>query len=310
MVYLLYGEDKYLRDEYLKRFKKNFGDLQLGINYIQVDENSLDNLTSDIETPAFGFPRKLITVKNSGLFVRGKGAGEDLAEYIQNNNLEDVDLIFVEDSPEKNALYKAIEKVGNIECFDELKLPQLIQKLCRWANAYNVKLDPSVAQYLVEACGTNMQDLTNEIRKLIEYAGKGGTIKKEDVDSLAIKSTDAIIFDLTDSLGKKEITKALEILNNLTYNKEPIQKILVILYAHFKKLYITELSNGNNVAENLNLKPNQMFLVKKYQQQARYFKNNELREILENLIQLDEDYKIGNIDLEVGLEAILCRYCS
>ena len=312
MVYLLYGEDTYLRDEFLKRFKKNFGELQLGINYIQVDENSLFNLTSDIETPAFGYERKLIVVKNSNLFARGKGLGESLADYLKDNisNMDTVDLIFIEDNVEKNALYKAIEEVGKIECFDELKMPQLIQKLCRWAEAYKVKLDPSVAGYLVESCGTNMQDLTNEVRKLIEYAGTGGTIKREDIDALSIKSTEAIIFDLTDSLGKKDIKNAIDILHNLTYNREPIQRILIILYGHFKKLYITELSNGKNVAENLKLKPNQMFLVKKYQNQVRFFKNNELREILESLIKLDEEFKIGNIDLEIGLEAILCRYCS
>ena len=29
MVYLLFGEDEYLRNEYLKKIKKAFGDMQL-----------------------------------------------------------------------------------------------------------------------------------------------------------------------------------------------------------------------------------------------------------------------------------------
>ena len=52
-----------------------------------------------------------------------------------------------------------------------------------------------------------MQDLINEIRKLIEYAGENGTIQKEDVDKLAVKKLESVIFDLTDNLGKKEIEK-------------------------------------------------------------------------------------------------------
>ena len=36
----------------------------------------------------------------------------------------------------------------------------------------------------------------------------------------------------------------------------------------------------------------------------------ELREIIQSLIDLDYNYKNGTIDLQVGLEAILCRYCS
>ena len=35
---------------------------------------------------------------------------------------------------------------------------------------------------------------------------------------------------------------------------------------------------------------------------------SELEEIMMELIKLDENFKVGNIDLQVGLEAILCRY--
>ena len=157
-----------------------------------------------------------------------------------------------------------------------------------------------------------MQDLINEIRKLIEYAGENGKIEKEDIDKLAIKKLESIIFDLTDNLGKKEISKALEVLKNLIYAKEPIQRILITLYNHFKKLYFTKLAVKENkdIITSLKLKPNQTFLVNKYKMQAKYFKESELKEILQNLRDLDYNYKNGLIDLEVGLESILCRYCS
>ena len=35
---------------------------------------------------------------------------------------------------------------------------------------------------------------------------------------------------------------------------------------------------------------------------------NELRTILQQLCDLDYKYKIGKIDLQVGLESILCTY--
>ena len=157
-----------------------------------------------------------------------------------------------------------------------------------------------------------MQDLINEIRKLIEYAGENGKIEKEDIDKLSIKKLESIIFDLTDNLGKKEISKALEVLKNLIYAKEPVQRILITLYNHFKKLYFTKLAvkENKNIITSLKLKPNQTFLVNKYKMQAKYFKESELKEILQNLRDLDYNYKNGLIDLEVGLESILCRYCS
>ena len=157
-----------------------------------------------------------------------------------------------------------------------------------------------------------MQDIINEIRKLIEYAGENGKIKKEDIDKLTIKKLESVIFDLTDSLGKKDTKTALTVLQNLIYEKEPLQKILITLYNHFKKIYLTKIAmkENKNIAQSLNLKPNQTFLVKKYQMQAKYFKENELKIILQSLRDLDYKYKIGEIDLQVGLESILCTYCS
>lgn len=189
---------------------------------------------------------------------------------------------------------------------------QLIQRLKAICNAYNVKVDNNVLQYFIECCGTDMQELINEIRKLIEYAGNNGTIEKQDIDELCIKKMESIIFDLTDNLGKKNIAKSLEVLKNLIYAKEPIQKILISLYNHFKRLYLTSVSvvYNKDVIKSLNLKPNQTFLVGKYKTQARYFKGNELRGILQDLCDLDYQYKNGLIDLQVGLETVLCKYCG
>ena len=154
--------------------------------------------------------------------------------------------------------------------------------------------------------------MINEIRKLIEYAGTGGQISKQEIDQLAIKKLESVIFDLTDSLGKREIAKALEVLNHLIYAKEPLQKILITLYNHFKKLYLLKLclKEQKDIITNLKLKPNQTFLIHKYKTQAQYFSEKELREILQNLIDLDDQYKNGILDLQVGLESILCKYCS
>ena len=150
--------------------------------------------------------------------------------------------------------------------------------------------------------------LINEIRKLIEYVGENGTITIQDIDKLSIKELDSVIFDLTDSLGQKNIKNALQILRELLYNKEPIQKILITLYNHLKKIYLTMLANeyNVNVAEALNLKPNQMFLTTKYKKQATYFNKKDLRMIMQELIDLDYKTKQGLIDINVGLESILC----
>lgn len=330
-IHLLYGEEKYLLETKLKKMKKEFGELIKGINFILIDESNVSEIISDIETPAFGYEKKLIIARDTGLFKKEKKTTkakdtdtepkkqntfvDKLAKYIvDNQNLfsNDVTLIFVEEEPEKNALYKAIEKIGEVEEFESLKLPQLVDNIIKICSVYKVKIDKDTAKYFIECCGTNMQDLINEIRKLIEYAGTDGIITKEAIDKLSIKQIESVIFDLTDNLGKRDIEKSLEVLNNLLYAKEPIQKILITLYNHFKKLYIVKIAerSGKDLATAMNLKPNQMFLTTKYKMQSRYFKEQELRMILQELTDLDANYKMGTIDLNIGLEAILCRYCS
>lgn len=312
MVYLLFGEDEYLRNEYLKKIKRAFGELHLGINYIQIDETNVGNIIADVETPAFGYPKKMLIVKNAGLFKKKNPLSDKVAEYLKENSIEDIELIFLEQTVEKNNLYDIIQKNGEIKEFKEQKMPQLIENIKKLTKAYEVNIDNNIAQYFVEAVGSNMSDIINEIRKLIEYAGKGGKITKEDIDNLSIKKTESIIFDLTDNLGKKQIEKALEVLNNLIYSKEPIQRILIMLYNHFKKLYIVKLAIEENksIAQSLNLKPNQSFLVNKYSMQAKYFEKEELRNLIDELIKIDELSKSGGIDINIGLESVLCKYCS
>lgn len=313
MVYLLYGEDNYLKNEFVKKAKKSFGELQLGINYIQIDESNVNNVISDIETPAFGYERKMIIVKNANLMQKKNAISDKLSEYLNDADkqiLDSIELIIVEDSVEKNALFNTISKIGMIKEFNEQKISQLITKVKSISAAYGVQIQENVAQYFIECTGTNMEDIINEIRKLIEYAGKGGTIKKENIDSLTIKKSESVIFDLTDNLGKKNIHEAINVLHDLIYAKEPVQKILVMLYNHFKKLYIVQLSNGQNVAQNLKLKPNQTFLVSKYQNQAKFFTQGEIRNLLNEFMYIDEASKSGNLDINVGLESVLCRYCA
>ena len=322
-LYLLYGEELFLLESSLKKIKSIFGETIKGINYIMIDENNINELISDIETPSFGYDKKLIIVRNSGILKKeGKRKNAELAklrekinDYI-NENIDiikqSVVIVFIEEDIQKQDLVSTIEKYGVSVKFDYQKPMQLEKRIKAICNGYKVNIDADTLKYFIECCGTNMQELINEIRKLIEYAGENGTIKKEDIDKLSIKKLESIIFELTDNLGKKQIKEALEVMNNLIYAKEPIQKILITLYNHFKKLYFVTLAINSNkdLVEVLKLKPNQTFLINKYKMQARYFKANELQTILYKLIDLDYYYKIGKIDLQVGLESILCAYCS
>ena len=313
-IYLLYGEEKFLLDNCVKKIKKKFGELLQGINYVIIDETTVDNLIDEIESPAFGYDQKLIIVKNSGLFKKdgrkkqGTPIQEKVSTYFSNTKLDnDVVIVFIEDFVDKNDVFESLSSQAIIVEFKELDEIALIRKLKQISNLYKVTISDQNIKYLLEVSGTNMQYLINEIRKLIEFAGQGGTITKEAIDNLAIKQFDSIVFDLTDSLGNKQTAKALEVLDELIYQKEPIQKILVTLYNHFKRLYLCDLAIKNNqdIATSLGLKPNQTFLVNKYKKQLMSFKNTNLPKLLEDFTELDYNSKNGKIDLEIGLKSLI-----
>ena len=69
-LYLLYGEELFLIENNLKKIKTVFGECVKGINYILIDEQNVSEIISDIETPSFGYEKKLIIARNTGLFKK------------------------------------------------------------------------------------------------------------------------------------------------------------------------------------------------------------------------------------------------
>ncbi len=183
-IYLLYGENKFAIEMLLKKIKNNFGELIPGINYINIDDSNINNLLSDIATPAFGYPKKLIIVKNSGLFKKEAKTKKTKLTDLQNKvvtyieeNLAEINemvlLIFYEEKAESNSLYQLIDKVGNVCNFENLRSTDLVKKLKSICNSYEVNVEEELLKQFVELVGNDMQENINEIRKLIEYAGKG-----------------------------------------------------------------------------------------------------------------------------------------
>lgn len=189
-LYLLYGEELFLLEMSLKKIKELFGECIKGINFISIDDTNINQIISDIETPAFGYEKKLIIAKSTGLFKKeGKRKNaelnnlkEKIINYL-NENIESIKqsvvIVFVEDEAEKKQeIYKVIEELGTVCEFQYQKPIQIIKRLKAICNGYKVHIEENDLQYLIECCGTNMQELINEIRKLIEYAGENRNNKK------------------------------------------------------------------------------------------------------------------------------------
>ena len=69
-LYLLYGKEKYLIETCIKKIKNAFGETLKGINYISIDAESISKLVDELSMPAFGYPKKLIIARNTGIFKK------------------------------------------------------------------------------------------------------------------------------------------------------------------------------------------------------------------------------------------------
>ena len=69
-LYLLYGEELFLLENSLRKIKSLFGETVKGINFISIDDTNISELISDIETPAFGYEKKLIIARNTGILKK------------------------------------------------------------------------------------------------------------------------------------------------------------------------------------------------------------------------------------------------
>ena len=159
-LYLFYGDERYLIEETVKKIKKFFDNLQKGINYIEISENNITDIIQNLETPAFGFNKKLIIVRNSGLFKKDTKSGsissnrekienylKDNFEYIKNDNV----LVFIEEDALKNLnIYKTIQKYGIVQEYNFLKPLQIKDRLKKICMAYNVKISDENLNYFID----------------------------------------------------------------------------------------------------------------------------------------------------------------
>lgn len=308
-LYLISGDDEYEKINYVEKLKEQFQELKRGINYIQIDKDNMYTLDQELSTYSFFNEPKLIVVKlqkKAGDEEESKAKKEWLTEDLEDkilNKIETITLVFLEEGTSKGKLNKLVSKNGKVVVLDKKKPQELVMWAQEYAKESSIVLGREEAVYLIDLCGSNKQALVNEITKLIDYID-GNKITKADIDKMCIKTSEVIIFDLTDSYGKKDVKATLKYLEELLENKEPLQKILIMITKHFKSLLLTKiaLEQGKSVATELGINP---YPAKKYSDQSKNFSKKELTRIFKDLAQLDVDSKIGKIDLKIGMQKII-----
>ena len=110
-IYLLYGEEDYLRKQYKDRLTKALADPgdTMNYHYFEGKDISPEKLIDLAETMPFLAERRVIVVENSGFF---KSTQEKLADYLK--ELPDTTVfVFVEEQVDKRGkMFKACKDLG------------------------------------------------------------------------------------------------------------------------------------------------------------------------------------------------------
>lgn len=308
-VYLLYGDEAYLKKMYRDKLKKAIlpdGDT-MNYAYYEGKGTNPSELIDLAETMPFFADRRLIIVENSGFF---KTATPELADYIKGMP-ETACFVFVEQEVDKRGkLYKAVKDKGRVTELGKQDEKTLLVWIAGMVKREGRQIKESTARYLLSKVGTDMQNLEKEMEKIFSYTMGESEITAEAIDEICTTQVTNKIFDMVESVATKQQKKALDYYYDLLALKEPPMRILYLLTRQFKLLLEVKalLAKGydkSTIAKEAGLHP---FVAGKYMKQCRSFSEKTLRDIMEYSAQTEEMVKTGRLNDRMSVELFIVKY--
>ena len=307
-VYLFYGEEAYLKQQYKNRLKNAVLPEGDTINLSIYSGKGIDvkEMIAQADTMPFFAEHRLLLIEDSGFF---KNANQQLAEYIPSIPEETI-MLFVESEVDKRGkLYKAVSKKGSVVEFTA----QNEQTLTRWIlgilKTEGKMITSGAMKQFLEKTGTDMERIRQE---LICYCMEKESITEEDVAVICSEQTENKIFDMINAMAEKKQKKAMELYYDLLALREPPMRILYLITRQFNLLMqVKELSeegySAKTISERLKMAG---FIVRNCLRQAEYFSLKTLKEALQDCVRMEEAVKTGRMNDVMSVELLLVKYSS
>jgi len=311
-VYLLYGEERYLKRQYRERLKNamcssggmGMGGSDMNVHIFEGKNISTGEVVDLAETLPFLADKRLIFIDNSGLF---KSGGEKMAEYLTSPN-ETTFFVFTESEVDKRSkLYKTVRSTGCVVEFtiqDENVLKRWIAGILKKEGK---KITESTVQLLLAKTGTDMENIFMELEKVICYCLDREVITSEDVEAVCTNRISNHIFDMINAIADKQQKKALQLYYDLLALKEPPMRILFLIARQCNMLLqVKEMKaqgyDNKTIGSKINLHP---FVVGKYVTQAGHFRTRDLKKAVIRCVEAEEAVKTGKLDDRMSVELLI-----
>ena len=294
-IYLLQGEDSYLYDKALSMIKKACSITLPDFNYqVFDDENfSANSLLTSLESMPFADEKRLTVVKN--VEKLSENDKKIILSYCENPLSSSV--LVVCDIANKFDFLKPYSQFVDCKRFDyPLAKAVIVNDFAKCGK----KISEEAIIALYDSCNGYLSKISLEIQKISAYLGDEEFVTKQIVDNLVSKDSEYLVFELTESLGAKKGSRAVELLNIMIKQ----QGLLALITNHFRRLFFISISDQDNktLASLLGIKE---YAVAKMRTQVKNFSKVQLKKIYSLLEEVDYLIKSGAMLQDTALNYLV-----
>lgn len=318
--YLFYGSEDYLKQFYAEKICKTFvteGSETFCLRKYDGKENTLDDVLEGASSMPFMSEYCVVIARDFPLDAFNNDDKNKLISFLENQPDTSITIFWMDsiDIQPKTAKWKwVIENFTSLATMVNFEKPvgrNLLKLICAYASKQGCMMSESTASYLVETAGDSLNVLFNEIQKSANFAGQGNEITRECVDSVAVRSLEAKVFDLSKLILNHNPQGALELLHILMLQKaEPIDIFGVILTA-FVDIYRVKvsLSGGEGVTYSAKIFDyrNKEFRLKNADRYARNLSMEQIRQCFDCFAESDRALKSTAQSGELILEKLIVK---
>ncbi len=307
-MYLLYGEEGYLRLQYRDRLLHALlpdgGGMNL--NSMSGDRISESEIIDIAETLPFFAERRVIKLDDTGFFA---SSPELLPDYLK--EIPDyLVIVFTERAVDKRSrMFKAVKSAGRCVEFGPQDARTLSTWVLRMLGDAGLKIRKTEMEAFLEKCGEDMSHIRTETDKLIHYCAGRESVTMEDILAVTTERTENRIFDMIAAITNHRQKEALDLYTDLLALREPPMRILALIGNEFRRLVrVRELADegfsDSQIAGKAGMPP---FAVRKSRRIAEKYTNEQLIECLAACAAADEAVKSGMLSDRLSVELIIMK---
>lgn len=313
-LYLLFGEETYLRDLAARAIAeavmrdaplREFNESTFSLGAVDAQQA----IATACQLPMMSSRRVVRITEFSRLREADEAA---LMRYIA-RPLESTVMIFLADEFDKR---RKLSKTLLDACAAVEFAPLRDAELVKWANdhlkAWKVNIDDRSLHQLVALVGSDVRTLSNELDKLATAALQSGHITMEMIDNLTGRSRELSNFELTDHLVARNRKRALQTLHRLLNDgAEPVM-LIGLIASNYHRLALAKdlMSRHASKEEVFRLVPLPYSKREEFLTTARRTNANALARSLERIAAADFAIKTSQATPRLQLEMLVCELAA